>query len=158
MVLRIASVGLSLVFAVLTSVTAAGCCSEMGCLDSVGMPLEPPLTEDGAYRVEIDTGDERLECEVVRDRGCPDGIEVQMRRRVYEVEVGDATRQQVEELPGLELIRLVRKAPEEFTLHVFRDDVEVLRETVTPTYREYQPNGAACGGSCRAGSATVHTD
>jgi len=163
MIQRIASVGLGFAFAVLASTISGGCapleCTERGCADGATVALEPPLTEEGAYRVEVDIGDERLGCEVARNRIC-EGIWVRMPSESSEVGVGDAKRIKVVDLPGIESIRLESRTPERFTLRVYRDEALVLSEMVTPSYRKYQPNGPECDGDhyCRAGDATVRTD
>lgn len=164
MVLRIASVGFGFAFAVLASSIAGGCaplgCTEMGCADGATVALEPPLTEEGAYRVEVDIGDETLGCEVDRNRSCENGIWARMPSKSSEVGEGDAKRIKVVDLPGIESIRLDSRTPERFTLRVYRDDALVLSETVTPSYRKFQPNGPECDGDhyCRAGDATLRTD
>jgi len=162
---RIAATGLGFAFAVLASAISGGCavplgCSLMGCADGATVSLEPPLTEEGAYRVEVDIDDETLGCEVVRNRICENGIWVQMPSRSSEVGEGDAKRIKVVELPGIESIRLDSRTPESFTLRVYRDEALVLSETVTPSYRKYQPNGPECDGDlfCRDGDTTLRTD
>lgn len=163
MVRRIAAAGFGIGFAVLAGAMTGGCaeaCTEVGCADGARVSLEPPLMEEGSYRIEVDIGDETLACDVVRNRVCENGIWVSMRTKSYEVQDGDSKRLEVVELPGIESIRLDSRTPERFTLRVFRDDAMVLSESVTPSYRKFQPNGPECDGDhyCRAGDATVRTD
>jgi|GEM_PF-1389400 len=163
--MRIAAAGFGLGFAVLTGGMAGGCgwlskeCTLVGCVEGVEISLQPPLTEEGTYRVVIETDDERLECEVDRHRSCPN-VYVQTPIRTYEIQAGDTTRTEFEELPGIESIHLEGRTPKRFTLSVFRDDVEVLRHTLEPTYRKSQPNGPECDGnySCRNADETVRTE
>ncbi len=42
-------------------------------------------------------------------------------------------------------INVWEEAPEELDVVIFLDGVELLNETITPTYTESEPNGAGCG-------------
>lgn len=162
---KITSTVFGLGLAVVATGMAVGCwiplgCSDMGCVDGVRISLQPPLTEEGSYKVVLDFRDERLECEVVPDQSCDNGIYVETRRRVYEVQAGGTTRTMVETLPGIESISMTGTTPKKFTVRVYRDDVEVLSETLTPSYRKNHPNGEECDGDyfCRNAGVTVSTD
>ena len=162
---RIAGLGFGLGLVVLAAAMAGGCgllsdtCTLAGCEDGVWISLQPPLTVEGDYWVVIDIDDESLECPVVPDRSCP-GISVGMPRRSREIHVGETTRTEWEDLPGVVSIRLERRTPERFTLRIFRDETEVLRQSVKPAYHKNQPNGAECDGDyyCTGASETIRTD
>ena len=138
----------------------AGCghgCDEIGCQPGVEVDLGRVFDEPGSYRVTVAVDGETTVCMVTLPRmaaeSC-DGEDVWTQGRGEVTSSGNAESQgPARNLTGVSVLG----EPEQIEVAIELDGQQLLRDTVTPVYRDEEINGEGCG-TCRQGAALVEVD
>ncbi len=119
---------------------AAGCsssssgCTDMGCLDGVGVRFSSPADASLELSISLQMDNETVQCEYAEGNGLNSCTGQQVGVRVEGARV-----------VGLDI---VGHHPEELTITVSNAGDVLMSAAVRPTYVTQQPNGAGCPPTC----------
>jgi hypothetical protein len=151
---------------------AAGCaCTEIGCADgfAVTVTLDATMVPAGMHTLNVTADGTSVSCTftfpppgaslgTIVSAGCPNGLSLSFApaQTCMIVQTGTGSANECQAVAGeFEEYLSLPGTPSSVRLQQSADGNVLLDQTLTPTYKIDQPNGASCGPTCHEASAKL---